>query len=99
VKVLRLPKGTKINFKNADIYKPKDTTKVNKDNKNNLIFMDDVKPPTKPQTSTDLTNNIFSDLGKDLNIIGNFDDKLKSNGGQVTNPPPQPQPQPQSTLM
>ena len=98
VKVLRLPKGTKINFKNADIYKPKDTTKVNKDNKNNLIFIDDVKPPTKPQTSTDLNNNIFSDLGKDLNIIGNFDDKLKSNGGQVTNPPPQPQPQPPINL-
>ena len=66
VKVLRLPKGTKINFKNQDIYKPKDTSRVNKGNSPNLIFMDEQKNPPKqtqmaqPQSSSGFDENMFS---------------------------------------
>ena len=94
VKVLRLPKGTKINFKNQDIYKPKDTSRVNKGNSPNLIFMDDQKNPPKqpmaqPQTSSGFDQNMFSELNKEFSNLGNFNQN--SNGAQV--PPPEPQQQ------
>ena len=38
VKVLRLPKDVKINFKNDEIHKPKETTTINEGNTENLIF-------------------------------------------------------------
>ncbi len=95
VKVLRLPKGTKVNFKNQDVYKPKDTSKVNKGNSPNLIFMDDQKNPPKqsmaqPQTSSGFDQNMFSELNKEFSNLGNFNQN--SNGAQV--PPPEPQQQP-----
>ena len=87
VKVLRLPKGVKINFKNQDVYKPKDTSKVNKSNTPNLIFMEDNKNQQNQQKplsfSSSFGQNMFSDLNKELNNI-----YLNSNGGQ-----PQPQSQ------
>ena len=84
VKVLRLPKGVKINFKNQEENKPKDTSKVNKNNTPNLIFMEDNKNQQKPLSfSSSLGQNMFSDLNKELNNIN-----LNSNGAQ-----PQPQPQ------
>ena len=95
VKVLRLPKGTKINFKNQDIYKPKDTSRVNKGNSPNLIFMDDQKNPPKqtqmaqPQSSSGFDENMFSELNKEFSNLGNFNQN--SNGAQV--PPPEPQQQ------
>jgi hypothetical protein len=95
VKVLRLPKGTKINFKNQDIYKPKDTSRVNKGNSPNLIFMDEQKNPpkqapmTQPQTSSGFDENMFSELNKEFSNLGNFNQN--SNGAQV--PPPEPQQQ------
>ena len=95
VKVLRLPKGTKINFKNQDIYKPKDTSRVNKGNSPNLIFMDEQKNPPKqapmpqPQTSSGFDENMFSELNKEFSNLGNFNQN--SNGAQV--PPPEPQQQ------
>ena len=47
----------------------KSTTNTEQNSKDNCEgLLGDVKPPAKPQTSTDLNNNIFSDLGKDLNI-------------------------------
>jgi hypothetical protein len=95
VKVLRLPKGTKINFKNQDVYKPKDTSRVNKGNSPNLIFMDDQKNPPKqpmaqPQASSGFDQNMFSELNKEFSNLGNFNQN--SNGAQV--PPPEPQQQP-----
>ena len=95
VKVLRLPKGTKINFKNQDIYKPKDTSRVNKGNSPNLIFMDEQKNPPKqtqmaqPQSSSGFDENMFSELNKEFSNLGNFNQN--SNGAQV--PPPEPQQQ------
>ena len=94
VKVLRLPKGTKINFKNQDVYKPKDTSRVNKGNSPNLIFMEDQKNPPKqpmpqPQASSGFDQNMFSELNKEFSNLGNFNQN--SNGSQV--PPPEPQPQ------
>ena len=94
VKVLRLPKGTKINFKNQDVYKPKDTSRVNKGNSPNLIFMDDQKNPPKqpmaqPQASSGFDQNMFSELNKEFSNLGNFNQN--SNGAQV--PPPEPQQQ------
>ena len=95
VKVLRLPKGTKINFKNQDVYKPKDTSRVNKGNSPNLIFMDDQKnapkqPMPQPQTSSGFDQNMFSELNKEFSNLGNFNQN--SNSAQV--PPPEPQQQP-----
>jgi hypothetical protein len=93
VKVLRLPKGIKINFKNQDVYKQKETTKTNKGP--NLIFMEDdknqQKPPNMPpQNNAGFNQNMFSDLNKELNNINlNRSANTNSNGGQV--PPPQPQ--------
>lgn len=93
VKVLRLPKGIKINFKNQDVYKQKETTKTNKGP--NLIFMEDdknqQKPPNMPpQNNAGFNQNMFSDLNKELNNINlNRNANTNSNGGQV--PPPQPQ--------
>ena len=95
VKVLRLPKGTKINFKNQDVYKPKDTSRVNKGNSPNLIFMDEQKNPPKqapmaqPQTSSGFDDNMFSELNKEFSNLGNFNQN--SNGAQV--PPPETQQQ------
>jgi hypothetical protein len=97
VKVLRLPKGVKINFKNQDVYKPKETAKANKGP--NLIFMEDdknqQKPPNMPpQNNAGFNQNMFSDLNKELNNINlnrNVNVNVNSNGGQV--PPPQPQKQ------
>ena len=99
VKVLRLPKGTKINFKNQDVYKPKDTSRVNKGNSPNLIFMDDQKNPPKqpnpqPQASSGFDQNMFSELNKEFSNLGNFNQN--SNGAQVPPPEPQPQQQPKA---
>ena len=96
VKVLRLPKEVKINFKNQDVYKPKDTSKINKGNTPNLIFMEDDKNQQKessipPQNNTNSAfgPNMFSDLNKELNYLGNFNSNMNSNGAQ----PPQAQQQ------
>jgi len=93
VKVLRLPKGTKINFKNQDVYKPKDTSRVNKGNSPNLIFMDDDKNQQKSSSVPPQNNSAFGqniDLSKELNNL-NLNPNLNSNGGQV--PPTQTQTQ------
>ena len=101
VKVLRLPKDVKIKYKNQDVFKPKDTSKINKGKSPNLIFMDDNKnvpnmpkstnPP--PQNNSAFGQNMFSDLNKELNNIGNINPNsnpnLNSNGAQI--PPVQPQ--------
>ena len=96
VKVLRLPKEVKINFKNQDIYKPKDTSKINKGNTPNLIFMDDEKhqqkesnAPSQNNTNSGFGENMFSDLNKELNNLENINANMNSNGAQ----PPQAQPQ------
>ena len=88
VKVLRLPKGVKVNFKNEDVYKPK-TSRVNKSNTPNLMFMDDNKNQQKPSSiPSSFDQNMFSDLNMELNKIGNLNPNLNSNGAQ-----PQLQPQ------
>ena len=92
VKVLRLPKGIKINFKNQDINKSKDTSKVNKSNTPNLIFIEDNKNQQKPSSNPSaFDQNMFSDLNKELNNLGNLNPNLNSNGAQ-------PQLQPQKPL-
>ena len=95
VKVLRLPKEVKINFKNQDIYKPKESSRVNKGNSPNLIFMEDDKNNNKPPTNPAPNNasfgqNMFSDLNKELNNLGNLNPNLNSNGGQVQPPMQKP---------
>ena len=83
VKVLRLPKGVKINFKNQEVLKQKDTSKVNKSNTPNLIFMDDNKNQQKPSSiPSSFDKNMFSDLSKELNNLGNLNPNLSSNGAQ-----------------
>lgn len=97
VKVLRLPKNVKITFKNQDVYKSKDTSKVNKGNSPNLIFMEDnknqQKPSVPPQNNSTFDQNMFSDFNKELNNLGNINPNqnpnLNSNGAQV--PPMQTQ--------
>ena len=83
VKVLRLPKGVKINFKNQDIHKPKETSKVSKGNTSNFIFMEDNKNQQKPSSiPSSFDKNMFSDLSKELNNLGNLNPNLSSNGAQ-----------------
>lgn len=93
VKVLRLPKNVKITFKNQDVYKQKDTPKEKKGNSPNLIFMDENKTQQKPspQNNPSFDQNMFSDLNKDFNNLGNINPNpnLNSNGAQI--PPMQPQ--------
>lgn len=86
VKVLRLPKEVKINFKNQDIYKPKDTSRINKGNTPNLIFMEDDKNQQKPSNIPPSNNNsVFSQ-----NMFSDLSNRnLNSNGAQV--PPSQTQ--------
>ena len=86
VKVLRLPKEVKINFKNQDIYKPKDTSRINKGNTPNLIFMEDDKNQQKPSNIPPSSNNsVFSQ-----NMFSDLSNRnLNSNGAQV--PPAQAQ--------
>ena len=86
VKVLRLPKEVKINFKNQDIYKPKDTSRINKGNTPNLIFMEDDKNQQKPSNIPPSNNNsVFSQ-----NMFSDLSNRnLNSNGAQV--PPAQAQ--------
>lgn len=101
VKVLRLPKDVKINFKNDEIHKPKETATINEGNTENLIFMEDHnKAPQQPQpssvpqqnTNSAFGQDMFSDLNKELNNMGNINPNLNSNGGSMPNPqPPQPQ--------
>ena len=92
VKVLRLPKDVKINFKNQDLNKQKETSapKQNKESSPNLIFMENSNNPQKPPQNNNSAfgQNIFSDLNKELNNIGNPNPNLNSNGAQ----PPQMSP-------
>ena len=98
VKVLRLPKDVKITFKNDDIHKPKSA----QTNTENLIFMDDTQKAPQPNPSSvpqqninqAFDQNMFADLNKDMNNIGNINpnSNLNSNGGQVPNPQSQVQP-------
>ena len=99
VKVLRLPKDVKINFKNEEIHKPKETsTNLNKSNSENLIFMDDNNKPQQPKplsmqkqnTSPSFGQDMFGDLNKELNNIGNINPNINSNGQTIPNPQPQP---------
>ena len=92
VKVLRLPKDVKINFKNDDLNKQKEASS-NKSNTDNLIFMDSQQPkPPQPQpqqnTNSAFGQDMFSDLNKELNNMGNINPNLNSNGGQMPNPQP-----------
>ena len=92
VKVLRLPKDVKINFKNDDIHKPKESSSnMNKSGTDNLIFMDSQQPKHSQVQSQQKTNSafgqdMFSDLNKEINNIGNINPNLNSNGGQIPNP-------------
>ena len=96
VKVLRLPKDVKITFKNDESNKPKETSTSSE----NLFFMDDNNQPQPPKpTSVQPPNsnsafgqNMFVDLNKEMNNMGNINPNLGSNGGQVPNPQPQAQP-------
>ncbi len=100
VKVLRLPKDVKINFKNDEIHKPKETTTINEGNTENLIFMEDNnKVPQQPQpssvpqqnTNSAFGQDMFSDLNKELNNMGNMNNmnqNSNSNGGSIPNPQP-----------
>ena len=97
VKALRLPKDVKITFKNDEMHKPKQASS----NTENLIFMDDTqkvqqpKPSSVPPQNTNSAfgQDMFADLNKDMNNLGNLNPNLSSNGGQVPNPQPQVQPQ------
>ena len=100
VKVLRLPKDVKIKFKNQEALKTKDasTSKINKGNNPNLIFMEDNKnmqknPSPPPQNNSAFGQNMFSDLNKEINNLGNINQNpnpnLNSNGAQI--PPMKPQ--------
>lgn len=88
VKVLRLPKGIKINFKNRPLSKPKETTKVNKSDTNtpNLIFIEDNKNSKSSSIPSSLDQNIFSDINKDLNNL-NLNPNISSNGGHSPQKP------------
>lgn len=90
VKVLRIPKGIKINFKKQDEPKPKETSNSSKNISTNFIFMEDNKNQQKSPSNSPFGQNIFPDLGKDLNNM-NLNGNLSSKEA-----PPQPQPQPQS---
>ena len=87
VKVLRLPENVKINFKKNEIAKQKEaSSNVNQTNTDNLIFMESQQPkpvpPQQPQNpNLAFGQDMFSDLNKDLNNIGN-------NGGNIPNPQP-----------
>ena len=94
VKALRLPKGTKIDFKNQDVYKEKETSKVNKDNTQNLFFMEDEKKNVSntnmnPNMNTNMntnmnnpqTNRVFDQFEKDFN-------QINMNGNSPQNQPP-----------
>lgn len=52
VKALRLPKDVKLNFKSDDLYKEKERSKVNKNNNENLMFMDE--PEVNKKQAQDL---------------------------------------------
>ena len=104
VKVLRLPKDVKINFKNDDIHKQKETSSnANKNNTDNLIFMDDNNkpqqqhnpPPVQQQQNVNSAfgQDMFSGLNKEINNLGNINQNLNSNGGQMPNPQSQQPPQ------
>ena len=87
VKVLRLPKEVKINFKNQEMHKPKPTQapKISKDNSPNLIFMDDNKnqqssssvPPKNDNSA--FNQDLFSDLNKDMGGLGNMNPNMNPN--------------------
>ena len=98
VKVLRLPKGIKVNFKNQDIYKPKDISRTNKGNSPNLIFMEEDKKQNpssiQSQNNSTFNQNMFSDLNKELNNLGN----LNSNGSQHPHPQSQSQTNKQTNI-
>ena len=87
VKVLRLPENVKINFKKNEIAKQKESSSnINQNNTDNLIFMESQQlkpvPPQQPQNpNLAFGQDMFSDLNKDLNNIGN-------NGGNIPNPQP-----------
>ena len=87
VKVLRLPENVKINFKKNEIAKQKESSSnINQTNTDNLIFMESQQPkpvpPQQPQNpNLAFGQDMFSDLNKDLNNIGN-------NGGNIPNPQP-----------
>ena len=93
VKVLRLPKDVKINFKNHEIHKPKpkETSQVKKDNNPNLIFMEDTKNQQGPSSVPPKNNNssfgqdLFSDLNKDLNNLGNMNPNPNMNSNINSN--------------
>ena len=92
VKVLRLPKDVKINFKSDDIQKQKETSSnINKSEADNLFFMDSQqqKPSqVQPQQNTNsaFDQGMFSDMNKEIKNIGNINPNLNSNGGQIPNP-------------
>ena len=97
VKVLRLPKDVKINFKKNEIQKQKETSSnINENNTDNLIFMDAQQP--KPAASQQPQNpnlafgqDMFSDLNKELNNMGNMNNmnqNSNSNGGTIPNQQP-----------
>ena len=95
VKVLRLPKDVKINFKNDDLNKQKESSS-NKTNTDNLIFMESHKPkpvpPQQPQNpNLAFGQDMFSDLNKELNNMGNMNNmnqNSNSNGGSIPNQQP-----------
>ena len=91
VKVLRLPKDVKINFKNQDFNKQKEKEKEKKETSPNLFFMEDNKNKQKtPQNNnSSFGQNMFSDLNKELNNIGNNNPNLNSNGAQAQKIPTQ----------
>ena len=102
VKVLRLPKDVKIHFKDENINKIKETSNASKGSMENLIFMDDSNkshqpnPPSVQQqntnTNTAFGQDMFSELNKDLNNIGNINPNINSNGGTIPISQPQVQP-------
>ena len=99
VKVLRLPKNVKINFKNEEVYKPKETSHINKEDNPNLIFMDDNKPQQSqskpPEVQQPNTNNNFTqDMFSDLNKI-NLNPDMNANNGMDSKPQPMPSMPPQ----
>ena len=82
VKVLRLPKNVKMAFKSQNLNKPKETSKPKNETSPNLIFMEDNKNQQKPtqNNNTPFGQNMFSDLNKELNNLGNIHPNLNSNG-------------------
>ena len=102
VKVLRLPKDVKIHFKEENMNKVKESSNASKGGMENLIFMDDnnkSQQPNPPSVQQQNTNNntafgpdMFSELNKDLNNIGNINPNINSNGGTIPISQPQVQP-------